>query len=209
MESVLDVYQEAYNEKQPIVCFDEMTKQLIEEVQTPIPPQKGQQQRIDYEYKRNGTSNIFIFFEALAGWRHAEVTNQRRKIDFAHCMKWLVDDVYPDVEKVRVVLDNLNTHKKSSLYATFLPNEAHRISRKLEFIYTPKHGSWLNMAEIELSVLSAQCLDRRIPTKEMLISEVKAWEQDRNKKATKTNWQFTTEDARVKLKRLYPSFDVC
>lgn len=206
MELVLDVYHQPYDPLQPVVCFDEGTKQLIGETRTPMPMQSGQPQRSDYEYERHGTSNIFMFFEPLAAWRHADITDHRKTEDFAKCMKWLTDEVYPGADKVRVVLDNLNTHKPASLYKAFSPEEAHRIARRLEFVHTPKHGSWLNMAEIELNALNTQCLDRRIPDKTLLINEVAAWEKERNQEGATVNWQFSTQDARIKLRRLYPSF---
>lgn len=206
MEAVLDVYHKPYDPSQPVICFDEGTKQLIGETRVPVPMQPGQPQRYDYEYERHGTCNMFMFFEPLTAWRHVKVTDHRTKVDFAYCMKWLVDEVHSDADKVLIVLDNLNTHKLSSLYEAFSPEEARRIARRIEFIYTPKHGSWLNMAEIELNVLNSQCLDRRIPDKEILINEVAAWEKERNKQAATVNWQFTTQDARIKLRRLYPSF---
>lgn len=190
----------------PLVCFDEATKQLIRALQTNLPMKPGQPQRYDYKYERLGTANIFMFSEPLAGWRYAKVTDQRTMIDYAHCMKYLVDERYPDVEVVRVVQDNLNTHSPASLYKAFHPEEARRILRRLEFHYTPKNGSWLNIAEIELSVLNRQCLNRRIDNKEFLIEEITAWNEERNEKAKVVDWQFTTEDARIKLKRLYPSF---
>jgi len=171
----------------------------------PLPPEPGQPERFDYQYEREGVSNIFMFFEPLKAWRHVEVTDQRTSIDYAQQMKYLVDERYPDAEKIRVVQDNLNTHVKASLYKAFPPPEARRILDKLEFYYTPKHGSWLNMAEIELSVLNRQCLNRRISDKETLIQEVEAWEQQRNQSSSPVDWQFTTEDARIKLTKLYPS----
>ena len=206
MENTLDLYHEPYNPMRPVVCFDEAMKQLIRALQTAIPMKSGQVQRYDYKYERFGTANIFMFSEPLVGWRYAKVTDQRTMIDYAHCMKYLVDERYPDVEIVRVVQDNLNTHTPASLYKAFPPEEARRILRRLEFNYTPKNGSWLNIAEIELSVLSRQCLNRRIDNKEFLISEVSAWNEERNKNAKVVDWQFTTEDARIKLKRLYPLF---
>ncbi len=166
----------------------------------------GQPQRYDYKYERFGTANIFMFSEPLVGWRYAKVTDQRTMIDYAHCMKYLVDERYPAVEFVRVVQDNLNTHTPASLYEAFCPEEAHRILRRLEFNYTPKNGSWLNIAEIELSVLTRQCLNRRIDNKEFLINAISAWNEARNINAKVVDWQFTTEDARIKLKKLYPSF---
>jgi hypothetical protein len=207
MEDVLALYHEPYDPLYPVVCFDETSKQLIQETRLPLPAQPGQVQRYDYEYERNGVRNLFLFFEPLAGQRHLKVTERRTKKDWAECMKYLVDVLHPDAAKIRVVLDNLNTHNPAALYEFFPPAEAKRILDKLEFHYTPKHGSWLNMAEIEFSVLTRQCLDRRIPDGEHLCREVSAWESDRNTNATKANWQFTTEDARTKLERLYPSFD--
>lgn len=206
MEVVLDVYHDPYDPLQPVICFDEGTKQLIGETRRPMPMQSGQPQRYDYEYERHGTCNIFMFFEPLRAWRHADITDHRKKEDFANCMKWLADEIYPDANKIRVVLDNLNTHKPPSLYAAFPPEEAHRLARRIEFVHTPKHGSWLNMAEIELNALNSQCLDRRIPDKTLLMNEVAAWENERNQEGATVNWQFTTQNARIKLRRLYPSF---
>ena len=205
MEEVLDLYEEPYDPKRPKVNFDETSKQLIEEIRQSLPPAPGQVERFDYEYKRNGTRNLFIFCEPQVGWRHIEVTQQRTKNDFAHQMKWLVDERYPEAEVIRVVMDNLNTHKPASLYEAFEPAEARRIVKKLEFHYTPKHGSWLNMAEIELSVLMRQCLDRRIPDEETLKRELKAYENRRNQACAVIDWQFTCKEARIKLHRLYPS----
>jgi hypothetical protein len=206
MENTLDLYHEPYNPMRPVVCFDEATKQLIRALQATIPMKPGQPQHYDYKYERFGTANIFMFSEPLAGWRHVKVTDQRTMIDYAHCMKYLVDEQYPDVEVIRVVQDNLNTHTPASLYTAFHPEEAHRILQKLEFNYTPQNGSWLNIAEIELSILSRQCLNRHIDNKDFLISEILAWNEERNKNANIVDWQFTTEDARIKLKKLYPSF---
>jgi len=208
MEETLDLYQQPYDKEEPLVCFDESSKQLIAEIREPIPMKQGDPQRYDTEYRRNGTVNLFMFFEPLGNWRHVEVTQQRTKIDFAHCMKALVDDFFPKAKLIHVVMDNLNTHKLASLYEAFPAKEAHRIARQLQFHYTPKHGSWLNMAEIELSILSRQCLSRRIPEKKRLEKEVEAWQAERNHSGATINWQFTTKDARIKLKRLYPSFDV-
>jgi hypothetical protein len=205
MEDVLELYAEPYDPARPKVNFDEASKQLIAETRQPLPPQPGQPQRYDYEYQRNGTRNLFLFTEPQAGFRHIKVTDQRTMIDFAHQMKWLVDERYPEAELIRVVLDNLNTHKGASLYEAFAPEEARRIIKKLEFHYTPKHGSWLNMAEIELSVLQRQCLNRRIPDEETLIREVAAWEKERNQEQATIDWRFSVTDAREKLKRLYPS----
>lgn len=206
MEDVLDLYHEPYDPLRPVVCFDEGTKQLISETQIPLAMRPGQPQRFDYEYERHGTCNLFIFSEPLVAWRNVEVTDQRTMIDYAHCMKYLADERYPDAVVIRVVQDNLSTHKLAALYEAFPPEEARRLAQRLEFHYTPKHGSWLNIAEIELNVLTSQCLDRRIGDKETLIQEVSAWTIDRNQRAASVNWQFMTEDARIKLKRLYPSF---
>lgn len=205
MEDVLDLYAEEYDPKRPKVNFDETSKQLIEEKRQQLPAKAGQVKRYDYEYKRNGTRNLFMICEPQAGWRHIAITKQRTKVDFAHQMKWLVDERYPEAEVIRVVLDNLNTHKIASLYEAFDPAEARRIAKKLEFHPTPKHGSWLNMAEIELSILERQCLDRRIGDEETLEREVRAYEQRRNAEKATIDWQFTVADARVKLHRLYPS----
>jgi hypothetical protein len=206
MEDILDLYHEPYDPLRPVVCFDEGTKQLISETRIPLPMQSGQPQRFDYEYERHGTCNLFTFCEPLAAWRHIEVTNRRTMIEYAHCMKYLTDERYPNAKVIRVVQDNLSTHKPAALYEAFPPEEARRILQRLKFHFTPKHGSWLNIAEIELNVLSSQCLDRRIGDKETLIKEVVAWNHGRNQQAASVNWQFTTQDARVKLKRLYPSF---
>ena len=204
MEDVLDVYTRPYDPVHPVVCFDESNKQLVAETVEPLPMEPGQPQRYDYQYERNGVINLFMFSEPLAGWRHVEVTDRRTKQDYAQQMKYLVDIRYPDAERITVIHDQLNTHVPASLYAAFEPAEAKRILDKLDFHYTPKHGSWLNMAEIELSVLSRQCLDRRIPDKESLQREVAAWSSRRNRDSHKIDWQFTTADARIKLKRLYP-----
>jgi len=184
--------------------MDETSKQLVEETRACIPAQPGQIERYDYEYERNGVSNLFMFFEPLRGWRHVKVTDRRTKVDWAHCMQELVDIHYPQAQTIRVVLDNLNTHTPAALYEVFEPAEARRILDRLEFHYTPKHGSWLNIAEIEFSVLSRQCLNRRIPDKAGLSTEVAAWQTNRNRAGMKVDWRFTTSDARIKLKRLYP-----
>jgi hypothetical protein len=205
MEEVLELYAEPYDAKRPKVNFDETSKQLINETRQPLPAQPGRVQRFDYEYEREGTRNLFLFTEPQAGWRHVNVTNQRTMIDFAHQMKWLVDEAYPQAAVIRVVMDNLNTHKAASLYEAFAPEEARRIVKKLEFHYTPKHGSWLNMAEIELSVLQRQCLNRRLPDEATLSHEVTVWEKQRNEKQATIDWRFSVTDAREKLKRLYPS----
>ena len=205
MEEVLDIYQRPDDEKNPWVCFDESCKQLVKETREIIPPEPGQLERYDYQYERNGVANLFMFFEPLTEWRHIEVTDQRTAIDYAHQMKYLVDERYPQAEKIGVIQDQLNTHVKASLYKAFPPEEAKRILDKLEFHYTPKHGSWLNMAEIELSVLNRQCLNRRIPDQDSLKLEISAWEEERNQKSSSVNWRFTTADSRIKLTRLYPS----
>ncbi len=205
MEDVLDLYAEPYDPQRPKVNFDETSKQLIAETRQPPKVKVGQPQRYDYEYSRQGVRNLFMFVEPQTGWRHVEVTNQRTKLDFAHQMRWLVDEAHPEVTVIRVVLDNLNTHKAASLYEAFAPEEARRIVKKLEFHYTPKHGSWLNMAEIELSVLQRQCLDQRIPDEATLKQEIKAWEERRNNMQATIDWRFSITDARDKLKRLYPS----
>jgi len=205
MEEVLDIYTLEYAPDYPLVCFDEISKQLISEIATPIEAKPGQIERFDYQYQREGVNNLFMFFEPLVGWRHVEVTDRRTQIDYAQQMKYLVDERHPQAKKIRIVQDNLNTHIKASLYKAFLPEEAKRIADKLEFHYTPKHGSWLNMAEIELSVLAKQCLDRRISSQDVLVEEVAAWEKRRNELKARIDWQFTTEDARIKLKRLYPT----
>jgi hypothetical protein len=205
MEDVLDIYQLPYDPKHPQVCMDEASKQLVSEVIQPIPAKIGQPEIYDYEYERKGVANLFVLFEPLRGWREIKITERRTKKDWAWLIKELVDVHYPEAETIRLVMDNLNTHVPSSLYETFQPAEAKRILDKLEIHYTPKHGSWLNMAEIELSVLSRQCLDRRIPDALTLSNEVNAWQKDRNNKGTTMNWRFTTADARIKLKKLYPS----
>jgi len=207
MEDVLDVYTRPKSLQYPIVCFDETNKQLVSEKITPISATPGNPERYDYEYQREGVCNLFMFFEPLGCWRHVEVTDHRTAIDYAHQMKYLVDVRYPEAIKITVIQDNLNTHKPASLYKAFSPAEAKRILDKLEFHYTPKHGSWLNMAEIELSVLTSQCLARRIPNKETLTKEVGAWEERRNSKQKTVDWRFTTAEARIKLKRLYPSVE--
>jgi hypothetical protein len=205
MEDVLDVYHRPHDEKRPLVCIDEASKQLVGEVVQPLPPEPGQPERFDYEYVRNGTANLFLVSEPLVGWRHVEVTQRRTAKDFAEVLRWLVEDVHPDAEVVVVVMDNLNTHKLASLYEAFPPEQARRIAERLEIHHTPKHGSWLNVAEIELSVLARQCLDRRIGSAEELRREVAAWEEERNERAVEVRWRFTTADARIKLQRLYPS----
>jgi hypothetical protein len=204
MEHILDLYELPYNPLRPMVCFDETSKQLIEETRLPLPASPGQVLRYDYEYTRHGTRNLFLFFEPLAGWRHVEVTQRRTQLDFAHQMRWLVDVAYPDAECIEVVLDNLNTHTYAALYEAFEPAEARRIARKLAFHYTPAHASWLNMAEIEFSVVMRK-LGSRVPDEEALKRKVKAIEASRNQAYSSVEWQFTSDDARIKLKRLYPS----
>lgn len=208
MEDVLEVYHRPYNPQEPLVCFDEGSKQQIKETRLPLPARPGALAKYDYEYERNGTSNLFIFFAPLEAWRHIKITDRRTMIDFAHCMRDLVDIHFPQAEKIILVMDNLNTHKLASLYETFPPDEARRIVEKLEIHYTPKHGSWLNMAEIELSVLHRQCLQARIPDRPTLLEKVAAWEKRRNGANATVHWRFTTEDARIKLHKLYPSIDV-
>lgn len=207
MEAVLEVYQTAYNPNVPVICIDEATKQLVKETLVPIPAERGQPERVDYEYERNGTANLFMVSEPMVGWRRVEVTKQRTALDYAHLLKTLVDVDYAQADKVIVIADNLNTHSPASLYKAFEPTEAQRILSRVEFCHTPKHGSWLNMAEIELSILSRQCLDRRIPNMDTLKREVAAWQDNRNHEETWIDWRFTTADARVKLKRLYPSIN--
>ena len=207
MEDVLDVYKRPYNPKRPMVCLDETSKQLIGETRIPLPACPGQPTRYDYEYKRNGVANLFMIFEPLIGKRHVKVTERRTKIDWAYCVREMVDQIYPDAEQIVLVMDNLNTHNKSSLYEAFEPAEAKRIADKLEIHYTPKHGSWLDMAEIELGILARQCLSRRIENMEQLKNEVAAWQAVRNAALAKVDWQFTAEDARIKLKKLYPSIE--
>jgi len=205
MESVLDVYKTPYDKRFPVICMDESPKKLIKQTRIPIARKPGQDAREDYEYVRNGVANIFIANEPLKGKRYTKIKSRKTKKDWAYFIKYIADRLYPKAEKIRLVMDNLNTHKPSSLYETFSPQEAKRIWDRFEFIYTPKHGSWLNMAEIELNVLMGQCLNRRIDNMTTIRKEVKAWEQHRNNKIAKINWQFKTDDARIKLKRLYPT----
>jgi uncharacterized small protein (DUF1192 family) len=205
MEDILEVYQRPYDPHRPLVCLDETSKQLIAETRVPIAAKPGQPGRHDYEYRRNGTANLFMMFAPLEGWRHVKVTDRHTALDYAQVLKELSDTHFPGSEKIVLVQDNLNTHKPASLYEAFPPAEARRLVERFEWHYTPKHGSWLDMAESELGVLSSQCLDRRIPDQQMLKEEVEAWEAERNRKHAKADWQFTTADARVKLKRLYPA----
>ncbi len=205
MEDVLDVYQRPFDPKRPLVCMDEASKQLRADSRPPLPMQPGKLLREDYEYVRHGTANLFMFFAPLLGQRHVAVTDQRTRRDWAEAMRELIDGQYPDAERIVLVMDNLNTHTPASFYEAFEPAEARRLAAKLEIHYTPKHGSWLNMAEIELSVLDRQCLDRRLPDKETVGQETAAWEAERNARQMSVDWRFTTTDARIKLKRLYPS----
>jgi len=205
MEDVLDVYTRPHDPARPLLCLDETSKQLVAETRTPEPMRPSQPARHDYEYKRNGTANLFMLFAPLEGWRHVEVTERRTAIDYAKILRDLSDIHFPQAEKIVLVQDNLNTHTPASLYEAFEPAEARRMIERFEWHYTPKHGSWLNLAESELGVLSSQCLDRRIPDKQTLIDEIAAWEYDRNATHTKANWHFTTPNARIKLNHLYPS----
>ena len=205
MEGILDLYARPEDPVFPIVCVDETSKQHLQETRPPLRVMTGTPYRYDSEYKRNGVSNLFMIFAPLLGFRHVEVTNQRRSIDFAHICRDIVDVHFPKAKKILLVCDNLNTHKPASLHKAFSDQEARRIAEKLEFHYTPKHGSWLNMAEIEFSVLSRQCLRRRIPNQETLKREVQAWQNRRNQQRATVHWRFTTDDARIKLKKLYPS----
>jgi hypothetical protein len=207
MEDVLEVYRRPYDPRRPQVCMDELHKQLLGAVTAPLPPAPGRPAREDYEYVRGGTANLFIVCEPLRAWRQVTVTARRTKVDWAHCIRELVDVQYPDAEKIVLVLDNLNTHTSASLYATFPPAEARRIAERLEIHHTPKHGSWLNMAEIELSVLCGQCLNRRMADRATLTAEVTAWNAERNAAGRGIDWRFTTADARIKLKHLYPSIE--
>ena len=206
MEDVLDLYHEEYDRERPVVCFDESSKQLLGDVRRPIKAAPGRVERYDTEYQRNGTRNLFMFCEPKGGWRHVEVTGRRTAVDFAQQMKWLVDEAYPEATVIRLVLDNLNTHKLGSLYEAFEPSEARRIAKGLEFHYTPIHGSWLNMAEIELSIFSRACLNRRrIGNEALLRRELTALESERNDAGTVIDWRFSTQDARSKLQHIYPS----
>lgn len=204
MEDVLKLYAEPYDSAQPVICMDETNKQLVGETRTPIAASPGTPRRIDYEYERHGTADVFLFTEPLGNWRCVEVTKSRTRVDWALQIKSLVDDCYPHATKIRLVMDNLNTHTIGSLYETFPPEEASRIAEKLEIHYTPKHGSWLNVAEIEFRVLTVQCLSRRIADAETLRREVRAWEVSRNASDRQVDWQFTADDARIHLKQLYP-----
>jgi len=204
MEDVLEVYKKPYDPIRPVVCMDETNKQLIGEVNAPIPMTPGQPRIYDYEYVRNGVADIFMMFEPLAARRYTAVTDTRTKIDFAQCLKDLSDKYYPHAEKIVIVMDNLNTHSLASLYEAYTPDEARRLAERFEVHFTPKHGSWLNMAEIEIGVMNKQCLNRRLSTKDEMAYQVNAWMCSRNSSKLSVDWQFTTEDARIKLKRLYP-----
>ena len=204
MEDVLDVYARPYDPKRPVICMDETNKQLLADTREPLPMQPGQPERIDHEYERQGVANLFLFLEPLAGKRQVNVTDRRTRCDWAEAMREVADVHYPDAECIVVVLDNLNTHDAASFYAAFPPEEAHRLVQRFEFHHTPKHGSWLNMAEIEFSVLGRQVLNQRIPDQATLKAEVAAWQHERNHKTVKVDWQFTAADARTKLKYLYP-----
>jgi hypothetical protein len=207
MEDVLEVYKRPYDPQRPVVCLDETSKQLIGEVRTPVPAAPGQVAHYDCEYVRHGVANLFMIFEPLAGQRDVEVTDRRTKKDYAERLRKLSDEVYPEAEVIVLVQDNLNTHSPASLYEAFPPAEAQRLAARFEFHYTPKHGSWLDMAEIELGILGRQCLSQRIGNIEDLRRQTHVWEKNRDKTEAKVNWQFTTQDARIKLKKLYPSFD--
>ena len=204
MEDILDLYAEPYDPRYPTVCFDEVPYQLISELRQPVPMQSGQPARYDYEYHREGTCNLFMFLQPLAGWRHVKVTSQRTKQDFAYCMQDLADIYFIEAKKIRVVLDNLNTHTPATFYETFPAEQARQLARKIEFHYTPKHSSWLNMAEVEISVLYKQCLDRRLDQVILLENEITAWEEERNARKAIIDWRFTITKARDKLRRLYP-----
>jgi hypothetical protein len=205
MEDVIEVYHRPYDEKRPLICIDESSKQLVSEVRAPLPARPGAPARHDYEYKREGVANLFMISEPLPGWRAVEVTDRRTAKDFAEVLRWLAEDVHPEAERLVLVTDNLNTHDPGCLYEAFEPEKARRIAERLEWHYTPKHGSWLNVAECELAALSGQCLDRRIGSMARLRQVVEAWTNERNEREVGVDWRFTTADARVKLRRLYPS----
>ena len=205
MEDVLEVYHRPYDERRPLVCLDEVPKQLVSEVRVPLPPRPGGPARYDYEYRREGVANLFMIAEPLLGWRHVMVTERRTAVDFAEVLRWVAEDLHPDADRVVLVTDNLNVHDPGSLYEAFEPDRARRIIERVEWHYTPKHGSWLNVAECELAALSAQCLDRRIGSMARLKQVVGAWEGERNERQVGVDWRFTTADARIKLRRLYPA----
>jgi hypothetical protein len=204
MENVLEVYKRPRDPQRPVVCMDEKPKQLVKETRPPVPCAKGQPARVDYEYERNGTASVFLFVDPLRGWRRVEATERRTRLDWARQVKRLVDNDYPQAQKITLVMDNLNTHSLASLYEAFEPAEARRLAEKLEIVHTPKHGSWLNVAEVELAVLEKQCIGGRIPDRAALAARLKAWQKPRNRSRAKVDWQFTTANARVKLKHLYP-----
>jgi len=208
MEDVLEVYAQPYDPEFPVVCMDEAGKQLVAETRIPLPVEPGQPARYDYEYERNGTCNLFVFCEPLTGWRHVEVTSRKTKSDWAHAIRELVDVRFPQARKIVLVMDNLNTHSPSSLYETFAPEEARKIVEKLEIHSTPKHGSWLNVAEIMIGIMNRQCLDRRIGEAKTVCREVAVWEEDGNRHAQPVQWQFIAANARIKLKRLYPTLSL-
>lgn len=205
MESILELYHKPYDRHEPVVCMDETTKQLTAEVREPLPVSVGRPERFDTHYRRNGVATIFMHFEPLVGWRKVRVTEGKTRVDWAYQIRSLLDEHYPGARKVHLVMDNLNTHGGASFYEAFAPDEARRLLKRLQFHYTPKHGSWLNVAEIELSILSRQCLNRRIADASTLIREIESWQKDRNHRTTKVRWQFTTHDARIKLRKLYPT----
>jgi hypothetical protein len=209
MEDVIEVYHRPYDPKRPLICIDESSKQLVSEVRTPLPVRPGAVARYDYEYKREGVSNLFMISEPLLGWRQVAVTDRRTAKDFAEVLRWLAEDLHAEAGKLILVTDNLNTHDPGCLYEAFEPDRARRIAEKLEWHYTPKHGSWLNVAECELAALSSQCLDRRIGSAARLRQVVEAWENERNEREVGVNWRFTTADARIKLRRLYPTTQKC
>ena len=207
MEEVLDLYEEPYDPKKPVVCFDERPCQMLSEVREPLPMAPGKVRRFDSEYEREGMAYVHMAFEPLRGWREVEVSERRRSVKFAQLMHHLTEEIYPDAEKIRLVCDNLSTHSPAAFYELFPAEQARRLSKKIEFVYTPTHGSWLNMVEIELSVLVRQCLKRRVPDTQTLEREARAWCEERNRLGTSVEWRFTTEDARSKLRKLYPSID--
>lgn len=204
MEDILDLYAEPYQPAYPVICFDELPYQMVSETKLPLPMQSGKPLRYDFEYRREGTCNLFMFLQPLAGWRHVNITSRRTKQDFAGCMNDLVEIYFPEAEKIRVVLDNLNTHSPAAFYEAFPPEQARQLTRKLEFHYTPEHSSWLNMAEVEISVLTEQCLDRRLGNQEIVAHEVGAWQAERNDAKATIDWRFTIPKARDKLRKLYP-----
>lgn len=206
MEDVLEVYKRPRDPQRPLVCLDETSKQLLVDTREPLPMKQGRPARSDYEYKRNGTANLFMVFAPLEGRRYVKVTDRRTAVDYAHMLEEIADRLFADAEKIILVQDNLNTHKPASLYEVFPPDKARWLVERFEWHYTPKHGSWLNMAESELGILSEQCLDRRIPDQQSLAKEINAWQAYRNQHCCKANWQFTTADARIKLRHLYPTF---